>query len=63
MCTIQAHRRAGDALLALGRGEAAARSMAKAAALEHVLEQKGGKGGQEEEEETQQRQTQEQAQE
>ena len=36
--------------------------MAKAAALEHVLEQKEGKGGQEEEEETQQRQTQEQAQ-
>ena len=40
----QAHRRAGDALLALGRGEAAARSMAKAAAIEHALAQKQGQG-------------------
>ena len=40
----QVHRRAGDALLALGRGEAAARSMAKAAAIEYALEQKQGKG-------------------
>jgi len=34
-----AHRRCGEALLALGRGEAAARSMAKAGALEHLQQQ------------------------
>lgn len=36
-----AHRRCGEALLALGRGEAAARSMAKAGALEHLEKQQG----------------------
>ena len=32
---------ATEALLALGRGEAAARSMAKAGALEHLQQQQG----------------------